>query len=45
MTGVVLGFEVPNFRAGYAVSIGERSHTFEDRIHIVPLDRRFTPTT
>lgn len=35
----------PNFRAGYALYLGERSYTFEDRIHVVPLDRLWTPTT
>jgi len=29
----------PNFRAGYALYLGERSYTFEDRIHVMPLDR------
>ncbi len=34
----------PNFRAGYALYLGDRSYTFEDRIHVVPLDRLWTPT-
>lgn len=29
----------PNFRAGYALHLGERSYTFDDRIHVLPLDR------
>jgi len=33
-----------NFRAGYALYLGERSYTFEDRIHVVPLDRLWPPT-
>jgi len=45
MTGVVFCVEVPNSRAGYTLYLGERPYTFEDRIHIVPLDCRFTPTT
>ena len=31
-----------NFRAGYALYLGERAYTFEDRIHVVPLDRLWT---
>lgn len=28
-----------NFLGGYVLYLGERSYTFEDRIHVVPLDR------
>jgi len=34
----------PNFRAGYALYLGERSYTFEDRIHVMPLDRLWART-
>ncbi len=33
-----------NFRAGYALYLGQRSYTFEDRIHALPLDRLWRPT-
>lgn len=31
-----------SFRAGFALYLGERSYTFDDRIHVVPLDRLWT---
>jgi hypothetical protein len=33
-----------NFLGGFAVYLGERSYTYEDRINVVPLDRLWTPT-
>jgi predicted AAA+ superfamily ATPase len=33
-----------SFIAGFAVYLGERSYTHEDRLHVVPLDRLWTPT-
>jgi hypothetical protein len=32
------------FVAGVALYLGERAHTVEDRIHVVPVDRLWTPT-
>lgn len=32
-----------NFIAGIALSTGKRSFTFEDRIHVMPIDRLWTP--
>jgi len=32
----------PNFRAGYALYLGDRAYTFDDRIHVLPLDRLWT---
>jgi uncharacterized protein len=34
-----------NFLGGFAVYLGARSYNYEDRIHVVPLDRLWTPTT
>jgi uncharacterized protein len=31
-----------NFLGGYVLYFGERSYTFEDRLHVVPLDRLWT---
>lgn len=31
------------FRAGYALYTGERSYTADDRLHVVPIDRLWTP--
>lgn len=31
------------FVAGVALSTGERSYTFDDRIHVLPIDRLWTP--
>lgn len=33
------------FIAGVALSTGLRSFTYEDRIHIMPIDRLWTPTS
>jgi uncharacterized protein len=33
----------PRFAAGIALSLGTRSYTFEDRIHVMPLDRLWLP--
>lgn len=32
----------PNFRAGYALYLGDRAYTFDDRVHVVPLDQLWT---
>jgi len=32
-----------NFVGGFAMYLGERSYTHEDRIHVMPLDRLWTP--
>jgi hypothetical protein len=31
------------FVGGFALYLGERSYTFADRLHVVPLDRLWTP--
>lgn len=33
-----------NFRAGFVLYLGTRSYTFEDRLHVLPLDRLWTQT-
>ncbi len=33
------------FIGGIALYTGERSYTYEDRIHVMPIDRLWTPTT
>lgn len=33
------------FKAGYIMNLGERSYTYQDRIHIIPIDRLWTTTT
>lgn len=35
----------PNFRAGFALYLGDRAYTFEDRIHVLPLDKLWAKTT
>ncbi|MGK2959006.1 MAG: ATP-binding protein [Acidimicrobiales bacterium] len=32
-----------NFVAGFALYLGERSYTYDDRLHVVPLDRLWSP--
>lgn len=33
-----------NFVAGFALYLGERSYTYDDRLHVVPLDRLWRPS-
>jgi uncharacterized protein len=33
-----------NFAAGVALYLGERSYTFEDRLHVIPVDRLWSDT-
>ena len=34
-----------NFLGGFVLYLGSRSYTFEDRLHVVPLDRLWTPVS
>jgi hypothetical protein len=33
----------PTFHAGYTLYLGTRAYTYDDRIHVLPLDRIWTP--
>jgi predicted AAA+ superfamily ATPase len=35
----------PRFAAGVALSTGPRSYTYEDRLHVMPIDRLWRPVT
>lgn len=33
-----------NFMGGVGLYTGERAYTYEDRIHVMPIDRLWTPS-
>ena len=35
----------PRFRAGVVLTTGRRSYTYADRLHVMPIDRLWQPTT
>ncbi len=35
----------PRFAAGIILTTGHHSHTYADRLHVMPIDRLWTPVT
>lgn len=35
----------PRFTAGIILTTGKRSYTYADRLHVMPIDRLWTPAT